>query len=521
MSSFDVIVIGTGAAGLATALKLAPLKVLLLTKTAKLPSGSTLWAQGGIAAAVGAEDAPARHIANTLTAGTDNTSPEAAQVVCEAGPDIIQWLDGLGMPFDRRLSGAYALGKEAAHDTRRILHAHGDATGRALTETLHKSVISAEHITLHTRAFAWDICVNNDQAHGLHMATESGWQTAYASHIVLATGGIGQIFPTTTNPCESTADGIGLAARAGAQLADMEMVQFHPTALAVEGTNGKLPLLSEALRGEGAKVVNKTGTPIMPSLHPDADLAPRDVVARAVWQKRAEGEDIFLDCRNISNFAARFPAIHKIATDYCLNPTTDFLPVTPAAHYHMGGVLTDLEGRTSIKNLYAVGETACTGLHGANRLASNSLLECLAFANRVSITIKSSQHLEIKKKKETPTFSKEAGTPSQEAIHTLRKEAFKSLGLQRDGCALKKTLNTLKKISISPPQSTSFSGLRLWGEAQNMLLTTRLLAHGALMREESRGAHLRTDFPLQSEKFKKRQILTQHDLKDAPWQKTA
>ena len=363
-SDYDVIVIGSGAAGMSIALDLAPLKVLLLTKTDRLAGGSTAYAQGGIAAAYGEQDSAAKHKNDTLYAGAGLVDEGAAKALTSDGRKVMDHLIDLGMPFDRDAKGDIKLGREAAHCERRVLHAGGDATGKYLAQTLSDQVLKADHIDIEYNSFALELIIKFDNSNNRRVCgvvtyhEEKGYCKLIAPHTVLATGGVGQLFSHTTNPLESTADGLALAYRAGARLSDIEFVQFHPTALAVETEEGRRPLLTEALRGEGAYLIDHNGRRFMKSVHPMAELAPRDVVARSVWTVNGSGGQAYLDVRHFDHtpgsknrFELKFPTVYQILRDNNLDPKTDLLPIAPAVHYHMGGVETDLNGQTSLKEI--------------------------------------------------------------------------------------------------------------------------------------------------------------------------
>ncbi|HVT15456.1 MAG TPA: L-aspartate oxidase [Thermoanaerobaculia bacterium] len=406
ISRSDVLVLGAGAAGLSAALGCAPLAVSVLTKARLGPhggGGASAWAQGGVASALGDDDTPALHAADTLAAGAGLNDPAIVELLAGEGPRQMRALVALGARFDRDASGRLALGREAAHSRRRILHAHGDSTGAEIVRALLAAVRRAPAIQLVDETFALDLVLAGAPLAGASprvlgvLALHSGGGPGggpggrrvlhLARAVVLATGGLGQLFLHTTNPREATGDGLAMAARAGARLADLEFVQFHPTALAGVAADGEpLPLLTEALRGEGAVLIDDRGTRFMSDEHPDRELAPRDVVARAIWRRLAAGRQVFLDARAAvgERFPERFPTVYALCRQRGLDPRREPLPVAPAAHYHMGGVAVDANGRTSLPGLWACGEVAATGAHGANRLASNSLLEALVFGARVA-----------------------------------------------------------------------------------------------------------------------------------------
>lgn len=503
MTAAPVIVVGSGAAGMACALALAPRPVVLVTKTSGLAGGSSPWAQGGIACALGAGDSAEAHAADTLAAGAGTVDPAVAHLLAEAGITEIRRLLGLGLPLDRDATGAPALGREAAHSAHRIVHAGGDSTGRLLVETLARLVAEAPSITVRDRTLALDLAVRDGRVVGLHALDTGGAPLTLAGPVVLATGGVGGLFAATTNPPEATADGLALAARAGAALADLEMVQFHPTALAVSGVD-RLPLLTEALRGAGAVLVDADGRSLMAAEHPLADLAPRDVVARAIGRRAAAGESVFLDLRPAlaAKGAAAFPQVMALLADHGFDPFAAPVPVTPAAHYHMGGVLTDADGRTSLPGLWACGEVACTGVHGANRLASNSLLEALVFGRRVAESIPEAPAAPVAP--QLPIAGPAACAARVKAA--VRGILSERLGLVRTGAGMAAALADLDSL----PEPGGLD--RDSAEARNMRLAARLLTAAALRRTESRGAHTRLDYPETSEAWARRHVVTAHDL---------
>jgi L-aspartate oxidase len=474
--SGDIIIIGAGVAGLATALRLAPRPVTLLTKAPLGIGAASDWAQGGIAAAIGADDAPALHAADTLAAGAGLVDPAIADLVATAGPRQIDYLLSLGVPFDKAPDGSVACGQEAAHSRRRIAHVKGDGTGHAVMEALIRAVQTTPSITVLSGLRATDLIVGTTgQIAGVVAKTETGQdQILSAGAVILATGGTGQLYSRTTNPSGARGQGLVMAARAGAELADLEFVQFHPTALNVAAD--PLPLLTEALRGEGCPLIDANGQRFMAALHPLAELAPRDVVARGIWGQPAA----FLDCRTAIGpaFPDRFPTIFATCQTYGLDPRTTPLPVTPAAHYHMGGVRVDANGQTSILGLYACGEVAATGLHGANRLASNSLLEALVFAERIAGQL---QGQSLSAPPLPASIPRHVAAFDAAAEANLRALMYEKVGLMRDATSLTAALDWIVKAG---------------NQAEGSLFTlARLVTFTALARQESRGGHARRDYP--------------------------
>jgi L-aspartate oxidase len=522
----DIIVVGTGMAGLITALSLAPRPVTLITKTATLESGSSLWAKGGIAAAVGPGDTPEAHAEDTLSAGAGLSDPRRALALTREGADSLRLLIHEGVPFDRALDGTLELAREAAHGRPRIVHAGGDATGRVIMSALIERARRTPSINILRSAFAHDLIVQDGAVRGLLVfEQDTGWSCRHASHVVLATGGIGMAWWHTTNPAESTGDGLAIAARAGAELTDLEFMQFHPTALAVntEAGNPNLPLLTEALRGAGALLVDDAGERFMTSVHAAAELAPRDVVARAIEKKLADGGGVYLDVRPVveSGHIGEFPEAVHACRDAGLDPAHDLLPIVPAAHYHMGGIHVDDDGHSSLEGLWACGEAANTGVHGANRLASNSLLEAVVYARRVASGI---QRMRTARDEVALPVPGTPGTPvpgTEEQLDTIiratRQSVSRHVGIVRSGHGLQRALRHFRSLDRRLEQlamgelgdpAASFDRVLRWSEARNLLLVARLVALAALDREESRGAHYREDFPNPLPEWQRHQSLT-------------
>jgi len=508
----DVIVVGSGIAGLTTALRLRQRvdRVLLVTKTV-LSEGSTLWAQGGIAAALDPADSPEEHLHDTLVAGVGICDVEAVRALVTEGPRRVRELVALGAEFDTDEDGEIKLTREGGHHRDRIAHAGGDATGReisrALIAALHR-VQDDPGIEVVEHALVVDLLLDATgrtcgvTLHVIGEGQRDGVGAARARAVVLATGGLGQVYAATTNPSVATGDGLAAALRAGAEVSDVEFVQFHPTVLWLgPASRGQQPLISEAVRGEGAFLVDRDGVRFMQGRHPLADLAPRDVVSRAIVERMREtGEDhVYLDARHLGRefLEKRFPSIVERCRELGLDPAVDLLPVAPAQHYASGGVRTDLRGRTSVEGLYACGEVSCTGVHGANRLASNSLLEGLVFANRIADDI--AERLAADELPPVPPG--QAGRPPgarallAEAARTRVQAAMTAgAGAVRTAESLAATAADLAALAVrSLDDGAAEPGPQSW-ETTNLLHVGQLLTHLAASREETRGGHVRDDF---------------------------
>jgi L-aspartate oxidase len=506
-TSADVIVIGSGVAGLTTALNLRSygLSVLLVTK-AQIDEGSTKWAQGGIAAALGPGDTPDQHKKDTLAAGAGLCDIKAVDVLVSEGPEAVRKLIAQGAVFDKSEAGEIALTREGGHLRNRILHAGGDATGAEVSRALLTAVNNDSGIEVIEHALVIDALksatgrVCGVTLHVIGAGSRDGVGRALARAVVVATGGLGQVYSQTTNPAVSTGDGVALALRAGAKVADVEFIQFHPTVLWRDLANrGQQPLISEAVRGEGAVLLNAKGEQFMIGKHPQADLAPRDVVAIEIFnQMKLSGQPyVWLDATGIKDFANRFPTIYASCMQNGIDPTKEKIPVAPASHYASGGVLVDLNGKSSVDGLYICGESACTGAHGANRLASNSLLEGLVFGARIAAALS----------KDLP--------PLQEAVDDqksilldpkilipLQIAMSEGAGVLRSEASLTKTLQTLGELS---KLTSAEPCIEAW-EATNLHLLATVIVKSALQRTESRGSHWRSDYPNSDAKWLSRII---------------
>ena len=478
--SFDgVLVVGAGLAGLAVALSAAPRKALVLSPAPLAGVSASAWAQGGVAAALSDDDDPALHAADTIAAGAGLTDPAMAELLAREGPDAVRWLAGLGAPFDRNAAGGFSQGLEAAHSRARVARVNGDQAGRAVMQAVAAAALASPHIVVRegarVRALLQDA---HGRVRGVLAERDGVLNEIEAPAVVLATGGLGGLYAVTTNPPSAIGSGLALAAAAGARIADPEFVQFHPTAIDVG--RDPAPLATEALRGEGARLIDREGHAFMAAYHAKAELAPRDVVARAIHRQLALGAGAFLDAREAvgAEFPEVFPTVFAACMDAGLDPRTQPIPVAPAAHYHMGGVETDGWGSTSLEGLYAAGECACTGVHGANRLASNSLLEATVFGRRAGA---------MARERITPSGPVDAAEPlpdlAPEDLHQLRAAMSRHAGVMRERAGLGRLLDEIEVLKARagpcPP-----------------LIAARLVAEAALARKESRGGHYRSDFPM-------------------------
>jgi L-aspartate oxidase len=494
----DFLVIGAGVAGLYAALRAAEHgSVCLLTKTS-LSETNSAWAQGGIAAALDESDSPQLHREDTLRAGRGLCDERAVDVLVREGPQCIKELENLGVRFDRTPFG-YELGREGGHSRRRIVHAGGSSTGQSLVARLSELIVQKPQIRLVEHAPVVELLTSDGVCVGARVMCEGRSQIVLARVTILATGGAAALYQRTTNPPGTTGEGIALAYRAGAELADLEFIQFHPTALAVP--TARSFLITEAVRGEGAYLLNAQGERFMLKYDERAELAPRDVVARAIFEEmRATGTDhVFLSLRHLDPtlVRTRFANIYEACLHYGLDLTRDLIPVAPAAHYTIGGVRTDLWGETTVKNLFAIGEVSCTGVHGANRLASNSLLECLVFARRA---VAAAVRLAPPLPKKRSFVACEAPQSDPHSLEQIKQIMTRYVGLVRDREGLERALRELSALPT------------------DQALIARLIAQSALVRTESRGVHIRSDFPHEDPKLQAHTIVQ----KDRPirWEKT-
>jgi L-aspartate oxidase len=506
----DFVVVGAGVAGLRAAIELASAGRVLVVVKAEHTESNTQYAQGGVAAALSDEDEVSLHLQDTINAG-DGIVDAEARVLVEEGPQRIEELIDWGIEFDRA-GTKLAFTREGAHSRSRVLHAHGDSTGREMARALWEKSRTLPNISVCEFAYTTDLIVEDGRVCGITLlANDGSLHHVHASAVVLATGGLGQVYANTTNPGVATGDGVAMAYRAGAEISDMEFVQFHPTALYLKGAPRFL--LSEALRGEGAVLRNGELMRFMPKYHEMAELAPRDVVARAIAHElevsHVKDPMVYLDMTHLTSkhLDKRFPRIYSTCMHYNIDITSELVPIRPAAHYAMGGIRTDLDGATSIDNLYAAGEVACTGVHGANRLASNSLLEGLVFGARAGAAMR--EELKEHKKRPVAVGAARGDITNQPGIeqHIARMQElmWRDVGLSRTAAGLKRAIRTLEEIE---PDIEHAGPRRCW-EAKNIHTTGRLIARCALARLESRGAHYRTDYPAHNDaKFKKHSVVT-------------
>ena len=481
-TTFDgVLIIGAGLAGLSAALACAPRKALVLSASALMDGCSSAWAQGGLAVALSPDDSPALHAADTVAAGAGLVDAAMAELLTREGPAAVRRLAALGAPFDRDADGDFAQGLEAAHSRPRVARVKGDQAGREIMRSIAAAALASPHIEIRTgarvRALLQD---SSGRVRGALVEQDGTLSEIVAAATILATGGLGGLYAVTTNPREVRGEGLALAALAGARIADPEFVQFHPTAIAVDADPA--PLASEALRGEGARLIGGTGAPLMAGKHPLGDLAPRDVVARAIHAEIAAGGSVFLDAREAvgSHFPAEFPAVFAACMAGGIDPRIQPIPVAPAAHYHMGGIATDAHGRTSLPGLFAAGECASTGVHGANRLASNSLLEAAVFGARAGEAARTAMD-----PRTAPVAASPAPELPEDALTVVRETMARHVGVLRNAEGLDAALGLIDDLIARHGRALP-------------LVAARLVAAAALERRESRGGHYRSDWPTTS-----------------------
>jgi L-aspartate oxidase len=518
-SETDFLVIGAGIAGLRAAVELAQAGRVVVLAKREVKDSATQLAQGGIAAALSDEDEVSLHLQDTLSAGDGLCNVEAVKILVEEGPERIEELIQWGTEFDRN-GTKLAFTREGAHSRNRILHAHGDSTGQEILRALYAKAKTLKNISVCEFEFSTELRLHNGRVCGISLINDKGIpDEMVASAVLLATGGLGQLYRNTTNPPVATGDGVAMALHAGAEISDMEFIQFHPTALYLK----KAPrfLLSEALRGEGAYLRNLEMHRFMAKYHPLGELAPRDVVARAVVHElevsNAKDPVVYLDLTHLNSehLKKRFPRIFATCMQYNIDITTELIPIRPAAHYAMGGVRTDLMGRTSLPALYAAGEAAATGVHGANRLASNSLLEGLVFGARAG----QQMCAELKHSPGRSHPSKHAATSNgpvdaglEELVGELQDLMWKDVGIVRSRAGLKGAIQQLEQLSVRLAHPRT----RRAYEARNIHTASLLVARSALAREESRGAHYRTDYPTHNDaKFLKHSIVSGDSIRFA------
>ena len=476
-----VLIVGAGLAGLYTALKLAPRPVFVLTSRRSTDGAASAWAQGGIAAALDPNDTPGAHAADTLAAGDGLVDPDIAQILASEGPARVHDLANMGVPFDRKPNGDLYLSLEAAHSMPRVARVKGDTAGREIINVMVKHAMEAEHIT---GLIGWRAESLLSDGHGgiagtLARNDEGSLLGIEADMTILATGGVGGLFEVTTNPKTARGDALGMAAVMGAVMRDMEFVQFHPTAINIG--RDPAPLATEALRGDGAILINPDGVRFMQNYHPDGELAPRDDVARAIFAELEAGRQPYLDCRAAvgSHFPEQFPTVYEACQSAGIDPVTQPIPVAPAVHYHMGGLATDSYGQTSLPGLMAIGECSATGVHGANRLASNSLLEAIVFGGRAADNLLNNRLLP----RRADTIRNQPWLSMGETVsQKLRKGMTRGCGVRRKAKGLNKLIGRIDEL------------IDQVGRA-NPLIAARVIASAALAREESRGGHHRNDFP--------------------------
>jgi L-aspartate oxidase len=498
-----VLIAGAGLAGLLTALKFGDRPVTVLAAAKPGAGASSAWAQGGIAAPLGSDDSVELHVKDTVAAGAGLVDEEIVRVMAREAAERIDDLVRFGVPFDRDAQGRFVLGREAAHSRNRIVRVQGDRAGAAIMQALGKETLRRPNIRVVWGLTAVELGLVDGRVVGLFARANNGLPVFLkAEHVVFALGGIGALYEVTTNPVEARGQGLAMAARAGGAIADAEFMQFHPTAIAVG--RDPAPLATEALRGEGAILINSRGERFMTAVHPNAELAPRDIVARGIHRELMAGRKVFLDARAAmgARFPEVFPTVYAACKSAGIDPVSEPIPVAPAAHYHMGGIAVDADGRTNVPGLWACGEVASTGAHGANRLASNSLLEAIVFGARVAQAImaeaKTSKTTQLPRTVDYNGHSRVVGAPAR-----LRKLMTEDVGIERSATSLARALEEINRIERAGAGDLSLI---------NMTTTAKFVAAAALLRTESRGGHYRTDYPGADETQKQRRSLTLRDL---------
>ncbi len=497
----DVIIVGAGLAGLFCALRLAPRPVTVLAAAALGEGASSAWAQAGIAAALNAGDSVTAHLADTIAAGAGIVEESIAEMMVQEAPDRVRDLLAYGIAFDRDRQGKLEMSLEAGHTTARVVRVSGDRAGAEIMAVIIATVRQTPSIRLLEGMVGESLHQEGNHLTGITARLRGRRDRIFfpARAVVLATGGSGHLYQVTTNPSESEGNGLAMAARAGAVIADAEFVQFHPTALAVD--RDPAPLATEAIRGAGAILVDDTGARLLEGVDPLAELAPRDVISRAIYRHIAAGHSVFLDTREAlgDSFPSQFPTVTRYCLESGIDPARQPIPVAPAAHYHMGGILVDANGRSTVDGLWACGEAASTGAHGANRLASNSLLEAVVFAAGIASDIQGLLPTRQSGWTDRNTISSESGEPDDSRdVAELRHTMTDHVGVVRDRRGL---IRALEVISAIEAKSIS-------RQMRNRLITAKLIAVAALRREESRGAHFRSDFPEPRAELARRNYLT-------------
>ena len=510
----DVVIVGGGVAGLTVAINLAPRKVCVITKDSLGINTSSTWSQAGIAASVDKNDSNEMHISDTLKTAKGLGNETVARKIISESKATIKDLEEIGVKFDKNPDGSFNLGLEGAHSHNRIVGSKGDSSGIEIMRGLIDEVKKLDHITVLENVSIDSIMHENNTIYGVigrftDKNIPNNHVVIQSSHIVLATGGLGGIFANTTNPRTSYGEGIALAAQVGAVLTDMEFVQFHPTGL--DFGLDPTPLATEAIRGAGAHLINQNGERFMLGIHEEVELAPRDIIAQNIFKQIDAGNSVFLDCRkNIGiDFKIKFPQVYSYCTKAGIDPSKEMMPIIPVAHYHIGGVKTDLRGRTSVEGLWCCGEASATGVHGANRLASNSLLEALVFGKIVANEINKEplkQNAEVISSSFIRTYKEKTKNKirAKKFIWQLRSTMMRNLGIVRNQASIAKGLSDIIRIER---ESRGMSA-----KLNDMILVSKFIICGAFKREESRGCHLRSDFTEENDKFLKHLDQSKHTL---------